>query len=175
LFGLPLVHVRIGDRFDILRGPVKAWIAVGSSHAVGVIFASGGVAVAPISFGGITFGILSFGAISAGVIPFGAIALGIWAFGGLAAGWQICCGCGAAWNAALGGIVFAHDFALGGMAHAMQANTATAEQFMQQHFFFRISRMMSEYNFWLMLFCMSPIAIKSWIVARARRRREQPA
>jgi hypothetical protein len=41
LFGLPLVHVRIGDRFDVVREPVKAWVAIGSSHAVGVIFASG--------------------------------------------------------------------------------------------------------------------------------------
>jgi RNA polymerase sigma factor (sigma-70 family) len=29
LFGLPLVHIRIGDRFAIMRKPVKAWIAVG--------------------------------------------------------------------------------------------------------------------------------------------------
>ena len=175
LFGLPLVHARIGDRFDILRGPVKAWIAVGSSHAVGVIFASGGIAVAPISFGGIAFGLLSFGAIAVGAVPMGAIALGVWAFGGLVAGWQICGGCGAAWNAAIGGIVIAHDFALGGWAHAMQANTNAAEQFMQQHFFFRISRILSAHNFWLMMFCMSPLAIQSWIVARARRRREQSA
>jgi hypothetical protein len=32
----------MGDRFDVVRGPVKAWIALGSSHAVGVVFACGG-------------------------------------------------------------------------------------------------------------------------------------
>ena len=89
LFGLPLVHVRVGDRFDVVRGPVKAWIAIGSSHAVGVIFASGGIAVAPISFGGIAIGLLPFGAIALGIFPIGAIALGVWAYGGLAIGWQV--------------------------------------------------------------------------------------
>ena len=35
LFGLPLVHIRIGDRFDILRKPVTAWIAVGNMRSAG--------------------------------------------------------------------------------------------------------------------------------------------
>ena len=132
LFGLPLIYVRLGDRFDVVRGPVKAWIAIGSSHAVGVIFASGGIAVAPLSFGGIAIGLLPFGAISAGIFPIGAISLGIWAYGALAVGWQVCCGCGFAWNAAMCGIAFAHDFALGGIAHAAQVNTEMAKQFFQR-------------------------------------------
>ena len=136
MFGWPLVHVRIGDRFDVLRGPVKAWIAVGSSHAVGIIFASGGLAVAPFSFGGIAIGLLPFGAIAMGIFPIGAISFGIWAFGGLALGWQVFCGCGIAWNAAMGGITMAHDFATGGIAYAAQANTAPAKQFSQQGWFF---------------------------------------
>ncbi len=89
LFGLPLVHVRIGDRFDVMRGPVKAWFAVGSSHAVGVIFASGGIAVAPISFGGIAIGLLPFGAMALGLFPMGAFRpgrLGVWRPGGGMAG-----------------------------------------------------------------------------------------
>ena len=89
LFGLPLVHVRIGDRFDVVRGPVKAWIAIGSSHAIGVIFASGGLAIAPISFGGIAIGLVPFGAIALGVFPLGAISrrrLGVWRSGHRLAG-----------------------------------------------------------------------------------------
>jgi RNA polymerase sigma factor (sigma-70 family) len=136
LFGLPLVHVRLGDRFDVLRGPVKAWIAIGSSHSVGVIFASGGIAVAPIAFGGIAIGILPFGAIALGVISIGAIAIGGWAFGALGVGWQIFCGCGVAWNAGEGGLILARDFALGGFAHAAQANTEASKQFIYNSLFF---------------------------------------
>jgi len=127
LFGLPLVHVRMGDRFDLLRGPVKAWIAIGSSHAVGGLFAFGRLAVAPVSFGGIAIGLLPFGAIGIGLVSLGAISFGIWSFGGLAFGWQVFGGCAVAWNAAIGGLAFAHDFALGGIAQAAQANTKIAQ------------------------------------------------
>ena len=151
LFRLPLIHVRIGDRFDVMRGPVKAWIAIGSSHAVGVIFASGGLAVAPICFGGIAIGILPFGAMALGVFPMGAISLGIWAFGGLAFGWQVCCGCGAALNAAMGGVTVARDYALGGIAHAAQANTEAAKQFFKQNLFFRIAQAIGNHGILLML------------------------
>jgi RNA polymerase sigma factor (sigma-70 family) len=173
LFGLPLIHVRIGDRFDVMRGPVKAWIAIGSSHAVGVIFASGGIAVAPISFGGIAIGLLPFGAIALGVFPIGAIALGAWAYGGLAFGWQVFCGCGAAWNAAMGGIVFAHDFADGGIAHAVQANTEIAGHFFRQSLFYRCAQTVANHGLLMMLAWVIPLGLQSRVVARARRRREQ--
>jgi len=173
LFGLPLLHVRLGGRFEVMRGPVKAWIAIGSSHAIGVIFASGRIAVAPISFGGVAIGLLPFGAIALGMFPIGAICLGVWAYGALAFGWQIFCGCGAAWNAAVGGIVAAHDFAIGGIAHAAQANTETASQFFQQNLFFRVSRIAANHSFLLMLVWVIPVTLKARVVARARRSREQ--
>ncbi|HLZ54753.1 MAG TPA: sigma-70 family RNA polymerase sigma factor, partial [Verrucomicrobiae bacterium] len=88
LFGLPLVHIRIGDRFAILKKPVKAWIAVGNA-AIGGLFACGGLAIAPLSLGGLSIGILSLGGLSAGIFALGGIALGVWAlFGGLTIGWQ---------------------------------------------------------------------------------------
>jgi RNA polymerase sigma factor (sigma-70 family) len=170
LFGLPLVHVRLGDRFDVLRGPVKAWIAIGSSHAVGVIFASGGFSVAPLSFGGIAIGLLPFGAISLGIFPIGAVSLGVWAYGALAVGWQVFCGSGVAWNAATGGIAFAHDFALGGIAHAAQANTEIARQFFQQSWFFRCARFIANHGLWMIF--VVPMIWQARIAARARRRRE---
>jgi hypothetical protein len=173
LFGLPLIHVRIGDRFDILRGPVKAWIAIGSSHSVGVIFASGGIAIAPVSFGGIAIGLLPFGAISMGMFSIGAISLGVWAYGGLAIGWQVFCGVGVAWNAAVGGMAIAHDFALGSIAHAAQANTEIAKQFIQQNLFFRCAQILSNHGIWLMLGWIIPLALQARITGRARRRREQ--
>ena len=171
LFGLPLLHIRLGDRFDVLRGPVKAWIAIGSSHAVGVIFASGGIAVAPLSFGGIAIGLLPFGAIGMGLISLGAISLGVWSFGGLAIGWQTNSGVGIAWNAALGGLAFAHDFALGGSAHAAQANTELAEQFFRQSWFFRAGKFISDHGLWMIF--VIPMILQSRIAARARRQREQ--
>ena len=167
------IHVRIGDRFDVLRGPVKAWIAIGSSHAVGVIFASGGLAVAPISFGGIAIGLLPFGAISMGVFPVGAIALGICAFGGIAFGWQVCCGVGAALHAAMGGVTVARDFATGGIAYAAQANTDAAKQFFQQNLFFRIAQAIGNHGMLTMLIWIIPVSIQSWLVGRARRHSEQ--
>jgi RNA polymerase sigma factor (sigma-70 family) len=172
LFGLPLVHVRIGDRFDILRGPVKAWIAIGSSHSVGVIFASGGIAIAPVSFGGVAIGLLPFGAISMGMFSIGAISLGVWAYGGLAIGWQVFCGVGVAWNAAMGGMAIAHDFADGRIARAAQANTEIAAQFFGQSPFFRCANIISDHGIWLMLGWIIPLALQSRIIARARRRRE---
>jgi hypothetical protein len=172
LFGLPLVHVRLGDRFDVMRGSVKAWIAIGSSHAVGVIFASGGIAVAPVSFGGIAIGILPFGAIALGIFPIGAMTLGIWAYGALAFGWQVFCGVGVAWNAAVGGMVFAYDFANGAVAHAAQANTDAANRFIWHETFFQTALTLSRHGLLVMFVSMLPVTLQSWIVARARRRRE---
>lgn len=168
LFGLPLLHIRIGDRFDIMRPPVKAWIAIGSSYAVGIIFASGGIAVAPICFGGIGIGIFSYAGIALGVFSAGPLSLGIWAFGALATGWQVCCGCGLAWNAALGGVAIARDFAVGGIVHAAQANTEIARQFFQQAPFFRISQFVSDYYLWMIW--IVPTLLQSWLVKRARQR-----
>ncbi|HEV2695262.1 MAG TPA: sigma-70 family RNA polymerase sigma factor [Verrucomicrobiae bacterium] len=167
LLGLPLIHVRYGDRFDVLRGPVKAWIAMSSSHAVGVIFASGGLAIAPISFGGITIGLVSFGGIGIGLFSLGALALGIWSFGGLALGWQADGGLAIAWNAAVGGLAFAHDYALGGVARAAQAGTDIARQFFQQNNFFRAAQFIGTYYLWLV-----PLIVQSMALSRIRRKQK---
>jgi RNA polymerase sigma factor (sigma-70 family) len=172
LFGLPLLHIRLGDRFDVMRGPVKAWVAIGSSYAVGVIFASGNIAVAPVSFGGIAIGLLSFGAIALGVIPIGALAVGAWAYGGLALGWQTFGGCALAWNAATGGIAFAQDIARGGIASALQVNNQFADNFFGRNFYFRCAETVSNHGFLVMLAWIIPVAVQARIVGNARRRRE---
>ena len=88
LFGLPLIHIRAGDRFSALKKPVKAWIAVGES-AIGGLFAMGAFTIAPVSIGGFSIGILSLGGLRVGVFALGGIALGVWPlFGGLTVGWQ---------------------------------------------------------------------------------------
>jgi RNA polymerase sigma factor (sigma-70 family) len=172
LFGWPLIHVRIGDRFDVIRGPVKAWIAIGSSHAVGLIFASAGLAIAPISFGGVAVGLVSFGALASGALSVGAGSLGIWAYGGMAIGWQVFCGCGLAWHSATGGIVAARDFALGGIARASQANTEIANQFFQRDIFSRISKIVANHGLLMMLLWVIPVSLQARIIGQARRRRE---
>jgi RNA polymerase sigma factor (sigma-70 family) len=175
LFGLPLVHVRLGDKFDLLRGPVKAWIAIGGTHAVGLIFAYGTLAVAPISFGAIAVGVLPLGAVALGVLPMGALSLGVWAFGGLCIGWQAYGGCAIAWKAAMGALVFARDFAVGDIAHAAQVNTEIAKQFFAVRPFFQIAQAISVHGFWLLIMWVIPVTLQSRILARARRMNEQPA
>jgi RNA polymerase sigma factor (sigma-70 family) len=172
LFGWPLLHIRIGDRFDVLRGPVKGWIAIGGSHAVGLLFAWGGLAVAPICLGGIAIGVVPLGAIALGVFSFGAVSVGAWAYGAVAIGWQVYCGCGIAWHSAVGGIAAARDFALGGIARAAQANTDVAKRFFEQDSFSRVGQTISNHNFLMMLLWVLPVSWQASVIAKARRRRE---
>jgi len=171
LFGLPLVHVRIGDRFDVLRKPVTAWIAV-ANYAVGGLFAFGGVAVAPFSIGGLTIGLLPFGGLALGIMPFGGLGLGVLAFGGIVIGWQAIGGCALAWKAAVGGLAIAHDFALGGVAHAAQANNDLARQFVDANLFFQCVQAMNRHWVWMNFIWIAPLFIQWQIIARSRRREQ---
>ncbi|HEY1663649.1 MAG TPA: sigma-70 family RNA polymerase sigma factor [Verrucomicrobiae bacterium] len=173
LLGLPLIHIRIGDRFDIVRPPVKAWIAVGSSHAVGVLFASGGIAIAPVSFGGIAIGLVPYGAMTLGVFAMGAISFGVWSYGGMAIGLQAAGANVIGWESAQGGLAMAHTYALGTIAHALQANTDIAQQFFQQNLFSRIVKTLNRFGFLMMLLWVVPLFLQSQIILRARRRREK--
>jgi RNA polymerase sigma factor (sigma-70 family) len=155
--GLPLLHVRLGDRFDLLRGPVKAWIAFGGIHAVGGLFASGALAVAPISIGlcaiglipigGITLGLFSHGALSFGALSCGGVALGFWSLGGCAFAWRV---------------------AQGGVAHAAQANNEIATQFIQSNMFFRYALSVSHHSILFNLVWVIPLFIQWQILARKR-------
>jgi RNA polymerase sigma factor (sigma-70 family) len=169
LLGLPLIHIRIGDRFDVLRGPVRAWIAVGN-YAVGALFAFGGLAVAPASIGFCAVGLLPFGGVALGLLALGGVGIGVWTFGGLVVGWQALGGCAIAWSAAVGGIAWAHDFALGGLAHATQANNQAAKVFIESSQFFRCMRAIIPHSVWLNLFWVVPLVVQWRIVARTRRR-----
>ncbi len=171
LLGLPLVHIRVGDRFSVLRAPVTAWIAV-ADKAVGGLFAFGGMAVAPLSIGAFAVGGLSLGGLSVGIIALGGVALGVWTlFGGLlVAAWQSFGGCCAiAWNAAAGDFAFARDYALGHFAMAAQANTAMAEQFMQANAMARAADFINQHWLWLTLIWMVPFLIQACIFKRSHR------
>jgi hypothetical protein len=166
--GLPLIHIRIGDRFDLLRKPVKAWIAMGN-YAIGGLFAFGGLAVAPISIGGLAVGAFGLGGFVLGVFPLGGLALGIWAFGGIAIGWQAF-GCGAiAWNAAAGNLAVAHDFAIGNIAHAAQAENDVARQFIGSGSYFRCIKFLNQHWFWMNFLWITPLMIQWWLLARKNR------
>jgi RNA polymerase sigma factor (sigma-70 family) len=164
LLGLPLIHIRL--RGGLERGPVKAWIAAGDS-AIGVIFAFGAVAIAPISFGGIAVGLLPLGGFAIGPVALGGFSLAVWSFGGFAVGWQAVGGCAIAWNAAVGGAALAHDFAVGGMTHAAQANNETAQLFTKTNPFFQIAQTVGRYLPWMNLVLLLP-PILWWRTVKCR-------
>jgi len=171
LFGLPLVHIRIGDRFDMLKNPVKGWIAMGN-HAVGGLFAFGGVAVAPFSLGGLPIGLLSFGGITFGLIALGGLSFGAWTFGAIAVGWQSFGAIAISWNAAVGNFALAHNFAVGNIAHAVQANNDIANQFVDSNLFFRWIRVVNSHWFWMNFLWITPLFIQWQIIARKKRQKQ---
>jgi hypothetical protein len=167
LFGLPAIHICIGDRFDVLKKPVTAWIAVGN-FAVGGLFAFGRIAIAPFSVGLCAVGVLPYGAIALGLLVLGGFGLGVWTYGVLAIGWQAFGCCAIAWNAAMGGVALAHDFALGGIAYAAQVNNAIARQFIGPNLFFHCSQTIVRYCIWLNLLWVVPVVVQWRVIARKR-------
>ena len=82
LFGLPLIHIRLGERgLCTARGI----IAIGNC-AVGAL-SIGGFSFGLVSVGGLSLGLLfSLGGWAVGALAIGGLALGLLAFGGVAAG-----------------------------------------------------------------------------------------
>ena len=159
LLGLPVIHIRLNGYStgkSSPGSPVKAWIAVGPS-AMGVLFAFGGIAIAPMSVGGIAIGFMSWGGMAFGAFALGGFALGGWTFGGFALGWQAFGGCALALNAAQGGLAIARDFALGGGAHAAQANNEIAAQFIKGSSLFRGMEVLSRHLVWMNLCWLIPL------------------
>jgi RNA polymerase sigma factor (sigma-70 family) len=159
VLGLPLVHIRL--RGGLERGPVKAWIAAGDS-AIGLIFAFGGLAIAPVSFGGFAVGLLTLGGFAIGLVPFGGFSLGPWAIGGMAVGLQAFGGLAIAWLGAQGGVAVAHDFAIGGVALAQHTNDRAAEEFIRNGAFFQHTLTVMHYAQWLYLLWLLPVALWWW-------------
>jgi hypothetical protein len=105
-----------------------------------------------------------------GLIPLGALAIGGWAMGGFVAGWQAVGGCALAWNAAAGAFALAHDFALGAVAHAAQANNAAAQQLIEAGWLFHLAGVINRHLFWLNLLWFGPLLLQWRLVERSRRR-----
>jgi hypothetical protein len=167
LFGLPLVHIRL--RGGLERGPVKAWIAAGDA-AIGVIFAFGAVAIAPISLGAFAAGLLTVGGCAVGLVPFGGLSFGVWAVGAFAVGWKAFGACAIAWQAADGGVALARAFALGSVALAQHANDPAAEAFIRDTPFFQNALAALRYAPWLNLVLLLPPAL--WWRQRKNKRQQ---
>ncbi len=182
LLGLPFIHIRVGGwgrgwPARKLR-PVKAWIAADDAFAVGILFAYGSVAVAPVSIGACTLGLFSYGAMAVGALSVGGFSFGIWAFGAFAFGWQASAACAIAWNIASGGqYAIAHQFAWAPTAHAAQANTEFVKHLVRSNPFLETCWRMVPYFFWLMWAWAIPIMIVmvvQWL-GIARRHRQKVA
>ena len=122
LFGLPLVHIRLGDRG---AGAAKGVLAIGN-YAVG-IFALGGFSLGLVSVGGLSLELLlSLGGWAIGGLAIGGFAVGLLALGGGAVG-LFAMGGGAFGVYAAGGGAIASEIAIGGSAHAPLAIGRVAE------------------------------------------------
>lgn len=135
--GVPLVHVRFNPELKD-KTAAKGWIAIGT-RAHGIVFAAGGLAVAPIAWGALAIGIVGLGGFGIGVLAFGGIAIGCAAVGGAAIGYMAYGGMSLAWLAAYGGAPIAHDFAIGGQGLAAHVNDDAAHAFFDQSLFFRFA------------------------------------
>jgi RNA polymerase sigma factor (sigma-70 family) len=171
LLGLPFIHVRVSGGLTVPVVPVKAWIAAGD-YAVGLLFAFGNLAIAPVSIGALAIGLFSFGGCAVGLLSLGGFSLGIWSLGALAFGWQVFGACAIAWNAADGGIAMAHNYAIGGVAHALQANNDAAQSYFRLNLFFQHARLPVRYLAWLNLLWVIPMLARWRVAARSRRQRD---
>lgn len=113
VFGMPLVHIRLGFGCQLARGIV----AIGD-FAVGVV-AIGGCSLGLISLGGVALGLLlAFGGLSLGLLALGGVAVGGFAVGGCAVGEWLAMGGGACSNyLAIGGGAWSSGLAIGGSAY----------------------------------------------------------
>jgi RNA polymerase sigma factor (sigma-70 family) len=163
-FGLPFIHVRVSGGLTMPVIPVRAWIASGD-YAVGLLFASGNLAIAPVSIGATAIGLISFGGCAVGLISLGGLSVGLWSFGALAFGWKVFGACAIAANAANGGIAIARNFAVGGIAHAWQANNLAARSYFQEDLLFHHPRRLLLYLAWLNLLWVFPMLARWRFVA----------
>jgi RNA polymerase sigma factor (sigma-70 family) len=168
LLGLPIIHIRFTGGLAVVATPVKAWIAAGN-QAVGLLFAFGGVAIAPVSMGGLALGFVSFGGCSVALLSLGGFSFGVWSFGALAFGWQVFGACAIAWNAASGGVAVAHDFAAGGIALALQANNEAARSYLRSSLFLQHAHLVLRHLAWLNLLWVIPMLARWRVVVRSRR------
>ena len=173
LLGLPLVHIRLGATWTSRGDAVKAWIAIADDLAIGALFASGGIAIAPLCFGGFALGGIVFAGFGAGILGFAGFGIGCWMVGGMVSGIMAVGGCAFGWKAALGGIAIAQQFASGGVAIAAHANDTLANAFIKNNVFFQNAFLLVTKWLWPTLLLSLLPTLFRWHAARKKRR--QPA
>ena len=172
LLGLPFIHLRFGGwqtgSQTQIQKPIKAWIAATEGFSFGLLFAYGGVAVAPVSIGACAIGLFSYGAMAVGALAVGGFGFGIWAFAGFGFGWDVSASCAIAWHIASGAqYAIAHQYAIGATAHAAQANTEFVRHLVTSNPFFAACWRMVPHFLWLMWVWAIPMTISSVLNWRA--------
>ena len=164
LFSVPLVHVQFAMPEEDYQ-PAFGWIA-GGSYAKGLLFAWGGVAIAPISVGIISTGLFSIGAISFGLFSMGTVAIGLLAFGASAIGIKAFSSLSSlGWESAIsGGFAIAQDAAVGAVAFAREANTEVARELVQLSHFL-------QFHHWALALLALMVIVPSVLYARKVRQR----
>lgn len=151
LLGLPLICIRFRGATPknfLVTPPALGWIAIGDV-AIGVLYASGGIAVGGVAFGGLSAGLISVGGLGIGILSLAGCAIGYWANGGVAVGLIAFGGVSLAWQVASGGVAVAKYVAVGGVALAEQANNEAAKAIVNQHPFLVASMHYSSSVLWL--------------------------
>jgi RNA polymerase sigma factor (sigma-70 family) len=144
LLGFPLFHMRLDRNSVTGLKPVVAWIAIGECP-IGLLFAFGNSAIAPIAIGGGALGIIAFGGCAIGLLAIGGFTIAWGSFGGLALGYQSYGGFALGLHAAVGGIAIAHSYALGDIALAAHANNSLAQSALSHEAFFRATQFLAKY------------------------------
>lgn len=168
LFGVPLVHLQFGMP-EHADEPVYAWIA-GGQTARGLLFAWGGVAIAPVSVGIISVGVVTIGAIGVGVFSMGTVAFGLIGFGASAVAYKAYSSLSSlGWESALsGGFAMAHDAALGAIAFAHEANTDKAAEVV------KLAAFEQHYPWVMALIAVLVIVPAAWHARKVRQRMRVP-
>jgi RNA polymerase sigma factor (sigma-70 family) len=166
--GLPLIHIRTGQRAGEKAVMAKGWIAIGD-RAAGVLFAAGGVAVGAISMGGVSVGGVSLGGLALGLLAVGGLALGGLAMGGGAVGLLAAGGSATAWFGANGAMALAHEYAVGALALARHANDGPAREFFEQYRWMNMDQASTRNAFTII--CWTPMLLLLWHWHRQRKMR----
>ena len=135
LFGVPLYHFQFGMPEQNEKA-AYGWIA-GGSHAYGILFDWGGIAVAPISVGIISVGAVTVGAVGVGVLSLGTVAIGVIGFGASAVAYNAYASLSSlGWQSAFSqGFSVALDAAIGPFAYAEHTNSEKAADIAQLSLF----------------------------------------
>jgi len=167
LFGTPLFHFKFG-MLEKDEKPAVGWIA-GGSKAYGLLFAWGGIAIAPISVGIVSVGVISIGAVGFGLFSIGTVALGVIGFGASAIGYKAYGSFSAlGWESSFSnGFSIAKEAAIGPIAYAEQINNEQAADISNL-------TLLGQSHQWILAFIAIVVIIPSiWHSYKVRQRMKQ--